>query len=364
MTEPRLSVVIVTWNSVSTLRTSLPPLVEQLRDGDQLIVADNGSSDGTPGLVAELAPTAQIVQMGGNTGFAAAANAAAEVAGGELLLLLNPDARPLPGFREAIARPWIEGRGWGAWMGLVGCNEAREVNTAGNPVHFTGLAWAGEHGKPLREIEPREVTALSGACLALPLETFRRLGGFPAPYFLYHEDVDLSMRLRLEGERLGLVPSAVVDHDYEFEGAAKMRWLERNRWAMVLRTYPGALLALLAPALLLTELALIPVSIAGGWGGQKLLANIDGLRRLPWALRTRRGIQSRRTVSAARVRGLADPRPRLAVLRSRRPLAAAALCHARVLATGAVPARPLYIGWRVGRTRTSLTSTCSGCSSA
>ena len=141
--------------------------------------------------------------------------------------------------------------------------------------------------------------ALSGACLAIPLETFRRLGGFPEPYFLYHEDIDLSMRLRLEGERVGLEPSAVVDHDYEFEGPAKMRWLERNRWAFVLRVYPAPLLVLLAPALLLTELALIPVSIAGGWGGQKLLANLDGLRRLPWALRTRRAIQRQRSVSAA-----------------------------------------------------------------
>jgi GT2 family glycosyltransferase len=249
--------------------------------------------------VARFAPSARVVEMGDNTGFAAGADAGAEVAQGELLLLLNPDARPLPGFRQAIVRPWIEERGWAAWMGLVACNDAHEVNTAGNPVHFTGFAWSGDHGEPLREIERREVTALSGACMALPLETFRRLDGFPAPYFLYHEDVDLSMRLQLEGERLGLEPSAVVDHDYEFEGPEKMRWLERNRWAMVLRTYPGALLALLAPALLLTELALIPISIAGGWGGQKLLADLDGLRRLPWALRTRREIQRRRTVSAA-----------------------------------------------------------------
>jgi GT2 family glycosyltransferase len=299
VTEPRLSVVIVAWNSVATLRTTLPPLVEQLHDGDELIVVDNGSDDGTPELVARFAPTARVVEMGANTGFAAAADAGAEIASGELLLLLNPDARPLPGFRKAIVRPWIEDRGWAAWMGLVACNGAHEVNTAGNPVHFTGLAWAGEHGKPPKEVERREVTALSGACMALPLETFRRLDGFPAPYFLYHEDVDLSMRLQLEGERLGLEPSAVVDHDYEFEGPEKMRWLERNRWAMVLRTYPGALLALLAPALLLTELALIPISIAGGWGGQKLLADLDGLRRLPWALRTRREIQRRRTVSAA-----------------------------------------------------------------
>jgi GT2 family glycosyltransferase len=299
VTDPRLSVVVVSWNSVPALRTTLPPLVEQLREDDELIVADNGSDDGTPGLVAELAPGARLVQMGANTGFAAAANAGAAAATGELLLLLNPDARPLPGFRDAIVRPYVERRGWAAWMGLVATNEGREVNTAGNPVHFTGLAWAGDHGKPLGAIEPREVTTLSGACLALPLETFRRIDGLSEPFFLYHEDVDLSIRLRLEGETLGIEPAAVVDHEYEFGAAAKMRWLERNRWAVVLRTYPGALLALLAPALLLTELALIPASIAGGWGRQKLLADLDGLRRLPWALRARREIQRRRAISAA-----------------------------------------------------------------
>lgn len=299
MAEPRLSIVIVTWNSVGVLKSTLPALVEQLREGDELIVADNGSRDGTPGLVAELAPRARIVQMGGNAGFAAAANAGAEAASGDLLLLLNPDARPLPGFRDAIVRPSTEGRGWAAWMGLVVCADGREVNTAGNPVHFTGLAWAGGHGQSAEAIEAREVTALSGACLALPLQSFRRLGGLPEPYFLYQEDIDLSLRLRLEGERLGIEPSAVVDHEYEFGGKEKMRWLERNRWALLLRVYPAPLLALLAPALLLTELALIPISISGGWGRQKLLANLDGLRRLPWALRTRRAIQRDRSVSAA-----------------------------------------------------------------
>jgi len=307
VTDPRLSVVIVSWNSVPALRTTLPPLVEQLHDGDELIVADNGSRDGTPGLVAELAPQARIVQMGANTGFAAAANAGAAAAAGNLLLLLNPDARPLPGFREAIVRPYEETRGWAAWMGLVATNEAREVNTAGNPVHFTGLAWAGDHGKPLGAIEPHEVTTLSGACLALQLETFHRMGGLPEPFFLYHEDVDLSIRLRLEGETLGIEPAAVVDHEYEFGGPAKMRWLERNRWALVLRTYPGSLLALLAPALLLTELALIGVSISGGWGREKLLADLAGLRRLPWALRTRREIQRRRSISAADFAALLTP---------------------------------------------------------
>jgi GT2 family glycosyltransferase len=307
VSEPRLSVIIVSWNSAGPLRATIPALIEQLRADDELIVVDNASVDGTPGLVAELAPEARLVQTGSNAGFAVAANAGAEAASGELLLLLNPDARPLPGFRDAIARPWLEERGWGAWMGLVVCNGGREVNTAGNPVHFTGLAWAGGHGQPREQIELQEVTALSGACLALPPRTFRRLGGLPEPYFLYHEDIDLSLRLRLEGEVLGLEPSAVVEHDYEFEGPSKMRWLERNRWAMLLRVYPTPLLLLLAPALLLTELALIAVSLAGGWGSQKLRANLDALWRLPWVLRTRRTIQQRRAISAGQFAALLTP---------------------------------------------------------
>ena len=71
----------------------------------------------------------------------------------------------------------------------------------------------------------------------------------PEQFFLYHEDVDLSLRVRLAGGALGVEPAARVDHDYEFDkGAAKWRYLERNRWATLIRTYPAALLALLAGA--------------------------------------------------------------------------------------------------------------------
>jgi hypothetical protein len=144
------------------------------------------------------------------------------------------------------------------------------------------------------------VVCLSGACLAIPLSTWREVGGFPERFFLYHEDVDLSLRLRLAGGRLGLEGGARVDHDYEFEkGPGKWRRLERNRWATILRCYPGPLLALLAPALLATELALLAVSVREGWGGQKLAANAEALRWLPRLLRERRRLQRRRTVSAA-----------------------------------------------------------------
>ena len=296
-----LSVVIVAWNEREALRRTLPPLTEQLTDGDELIIVDNGSTDGTPELVAELAPQARVVSMGENRGFAPAVNAGADAARGELLLILNPDAMPRPGFSAAIRRPLVDGRDWGAWMGLVTSEDGRIVNSLGGVVHFTGIAWAGGAGDPVpTDLEAGEVPFVSGACLAIPLATWRRLGGFPGEYFIYHEDVDVSLRLLLAGELLGIEPSAVVDHDYEFHRRGqKMRLLERNRWATVLRTYPASVLAVTMPGLLATELALIPISVAGGWARLKLAANWDVIRSLPRFLRERRAIQATKRTSGA-----------------------------------------------------------------
>jgi GT2 family glycosyltransferase len=299
--RPSLSVLIVAWNSSVALRRTLPALLAELRDDDELIVVDNDSGDGSAALVTELAPAARVVRMGRNVGFAAGCNRGAEEARGDLLVLLNPDAVPQPGWGEAIRRPWREGRGWAAWQALVANGDGTEINSAGNPVHFTGIVWAGGHGRPLAEAPAAgEVVCLSGACLAIPLATWRELGGFPERFFLYHEDVDLSLRLRLRGDTLGIEPAAVVAHDYEFGASEhKWRWLERNRLAFLVRDYPGALLVLLAPALLATELALLAVSASGGWGGQKLAANLEVLRWLPGLLRERRRIRQTRAVSSA-----------------------------------------------------------------
>jgi hypothetical protein len=93
--------------------------------------------------------------------------------------------------------------------------------------------------------------------------------------------------------------SAVVDHGYDFDkGSAKWRYLERNRWATLIRDYPGVLLALLIPALLATELALLVASAAGGWLPQKLRAYAEIISSLPRLLSERREIQAARTISA------------------------------------------------------------------
>jgi N-acetylglucosaminyl-diphospho-decaprenol L-rhamnosyltransferase len=283
---------------------TLPAICAQLLEGDELIVVDNDSSDGTVEAVRQVAPRAIAIDAGANLGFAAGCNRGAEVASAALLAFLNPDATPASGFREAIERPLADGRDWAAWQGLVTAEAGRVINTRGGMVHFTGIAWAGGAGEPADAVEA-EVAAeaepgfVSGACLAIPRARFEEVGGFAEEFFLYHEDVDLSLRLRLAGGRLGVEPAARVDHEYEFEkGVAKWRGLERNRWATLIRSYPAGLLALLAPALLATELALVPISISGGWFRQKLAAWADLLRWAPRLRRDRRRIQAERVAAA------------------------------------------------------------------
>jgi GT2 family glycosyltransferase len=300
--RPSVSVLIVAWNSSQELRRTLPPLLGELREGDELIVVDNDSPDDSAAVATELAPAAKVVTMGRNDGFAGGVNVGARSATGDLLVILNPDAMPLPGWGEAIRRPWLEGRGWSAWQGLVAEGNGETINSAGNPVHFTGIVWAGKHGEPLSAAPgPGEVPVLSGACLAVPLSVWRGVGGFAPRFFMYHEDVDLSLRLRLAGGRVGIEPTAVVAHDYEFGASSgnKWRWLERNRLATLIRDYPGPLLVLLAPVLLATEVALLLAAAAGGWGGQKLRANAEVLLWLPRLLRERRAIRRERRISAA-----------------------------------------------------------------
>jgi GT2 family glycosyltransferase len=298
----RLSVVIVAYNNADALKGSSPVVAAQLREGDELVVVDNASADGSADVVEAVVPEAIVIRNSANLGFAAACNAGASRATGELLVFLNPDAEPAAGFRAAIEQPVVDSLGWGAWMGLVTMGGGAAVNTSGGVVHYTGVAWAGQAGQPagVAPGSPTEVAFVSGACFALPRALYESAGGFPEHYFMYCEDVDLSLRLRLRGERLGIVPAARVDHDYDFaKGARKWRLLERNRLATVIRTYPAPLLLLLLPGLLIAEVGILAAAVAGGWGRQKLLSWGDLVRALPGLLRERRRVQSARSVSAA-----------------------------------------------------------------
>lgn len=291
---------MVAHDSLADLRRTLPALQDELTAADELIVVDSGSKDGLSAELPAVAPVARLVRAGGNVGFAGGANLGAAAATGDLLVLLNPDARVQPGWREAIGAPW-DGP-WAGWMGLVTMDGGAAINTSGGVIHFTGLGWAGQAGEPISAAPAAatEVGFLSGACLAIPLTTWRAVGGFPAHFFMYSEDVDLSLRLRLAGGCLGLVPQAVAIHDYDFDkGPGKWRWLERNRWAMLVRTYPASLLVLVAPALLAAEAAIWLLALRDGWAAMKAQATAGVLRALPGLIRERRAIQAARTVGVS-----------------------------------------------------------------
>ena len=96
--------------------------------------------------------------MGRNVGFAAGVNAGARAASGDLLVILNPDAAPQPGFGEAIRRPWLQGRGWAAWQALVaeagGARSTRPATRSTSPAS-SGPAATASPSPARRASRPR-----------------------------------------------------------------------------------------------------------------------------------------------------------------------------------------------------------------
>ncbi len=285
--------VIVTWRCADAIGATLAAVGDQLAAGDELIVVDNASGDGTAEAAERAAPHATVLRMDENLGFAAGCRAGAEGSTAPLLLFLNPDAAPEPGALSALRDAATTRPGWGAWQAAVTLPDGT-LNTGGGVVHYLGLAWAGRLGEPLTALgdEPFETGFASGAALVVRRSLWDRLDGFDDAFFMYAEDLDLSLRIRLAGYGVGVVPAARVVHDYEFDkGARKWFLLERNRWWTVLSTYPRPLLIAVLPGLVLTELALLAVAAAGGWLPEKLRAQRAVVTSLPATLRRRRAIQ-------------------------------------------------------------------------
>jgi GT2 family glycosyltransferase len=298
---PGLAVIVVTHDSAAVVGETLARLQPQLGPRDEVVVVDNASRDGTATAVRAAAPWARLVEPGANTGFAGGCNRGAAASGAPLLLLLNPDAAPAPRCLAALRRAAAEHPDWGAWQALVTMPDGSTINTAGGVVHFLGLGWAGRCGEPVAAA-PAEgrVGFASGAAMCIRREAWAALGGFDEAYFMYGEDLELSLRLRLAGWETGIAPGARVAHHYAFDkGARKWFLLERNRWWTLLTTYPRPLLVLLAPALLGLEAALLAIAARDGWLGAKLRAQAAVLRSLPSLPARRRRVQATRRIGAA-----------------------------------------------------------------
>lgn len=296
-----LAVVIVTYNSAPDLPATLDALMPQLDAADELVVVDCGSADDPGPAIEHAAPGARLIALNENLGFAGGANVGVNATSAPLVFLLNPDARVEPGAIDALRAAADQHPRWGAWQALVTMSEGREINTSGGVTHWLGFGWSGECGTPVPPpgAEPREASFASGAALMLRREAWTEAGGFERDYFMYGEDLDLALRLRLLGWGVGVVPAARVEHDYGFhKGDYKWFNLERNRWWTLIGAYPTPLLVLALPALLAFDVALLAVSARDGWIKAKLRAQLAVLRSVPWALRRRAHIQKTRRVSS------------------------------------------------------------------
>jgi GT2 family glycosyltransferase len=277
-TRKRASVVVVSYNSRGHLGRCLGSLGATVGEGCEVIVVDNGSRDGSAKYVARAFPWVRLVPLARNVGFAEANNRGVALARGRYVAL-NPDTEVTEGWLEALLAP-LEYEFWNSDIGLpdpiqypnskiqnspVGMTtalilmmqEPDRVNTCGNKMHLTGITVCRGLGR--RADDPEldvacDVSAVSGACFAMPREVWMALGGLDPDFFTYLEDTDLSLRVRLAGYRCVYVPGAVVYHSYTARfSARKLYYLERNRALMLLKCLRGRTLLLLLPALALAE---------------------------------------------------------------------------------------------------------------
>ena len=266
-------------------------------EADEVVVVDNGA--GGPEIDAAASrERVRIVSPGTNLGFAAGCNEGARHATGDALVFLNPDTVVAPGAVAELVRPLED-----PTIGIVSArlrllDRPELLNSAGNEVHVTGIAWAGLYGEPAEQVaELRDVAFPTGAAMAIRRGLFEELGGFTEELFMYQEDLELGWRARLRGLRVVVNPAADVYHDYEFErNPGKQYLLERNRLVFVLSAYSPRLLLLLSPVLASTEVAMLLLALKEGWARDKLAGWGWLLRHAGWLRQHRRETQRLRRV--------------------------------------------------------------------
>ncbi len=235
---PDICVAIVSYNTQNLLRACLRSLLAREADGEarlEIIVADNGSADGSPEMVRREFPTVRVLETGENLGFGRANNLALSHASGRAYCLLNSDAEVLPGaLREALrvlnSDPKISLIG-----GQLLWPDGRPQTSHGDDPTLLGVlreqTFTGAQGVA-PSIAPQnraifDVDQICGAFMLIRPEAWREMGGFDPHYFMYNEDVDLNFRLRRAGWRVVFAPEVRVTHHLGASSSAD--WQKRAR---------------------------------------------------------------------------------------------------------------------------------------
>jgi len=300
---PDVSVIIVTWNGRQYLDACLGAVVAQEGVSAEIILVDNGSTDGTAALVRERFPGVRVVGLTENHGFAGGNNAGARAARGAFVAFLNNDTVVDAGWLRALRGGIDAGAGFLLTTSrIVYMHDAGIIDSTGDGLFRWGGAFKRHHGAPANAAPvSEEVFGVCGAACLMPKAVFEELGGFDEDFFASHEDVDLSYRARLRGYRCRYVADAIVRH----HGSATLGTIsafavshaQRNLEWMYLKNTPAWLLVRTLPGHLLYNAVGAAYFARQGLLGTFLKAKVAALAGLPQVLRKRRMIQSTRTVS-------------------------------------------------------------------
>lgn len=223
----QLAVVTVTFSPGDHLRGFLDTLADATALSTQVVLADNGSTDGAPEEAERDRENVRLLRTGGNIGYGGAVNrAVAEVdPSAEFVVIANPDIRWSAGaideLLDAAAR-WPRAGALGPLVlepdGSVYPSARHVPGLASGAAHavlgtvWPSNPWTQRYRQEDEQISERSVGWLSGSCLLVRRAAFDSIDGFDSRYFMYMEDVDLGDRLGRAGWHNVYVPSSEVTH--------------------------------------------------------------------------------------------------------------------------------------------------------
>jgi N-acetylglucosaminyl-diphospho-decaprenol L-rhamnosyltransferase len=227
-TESGWAAVVVNHEAGPALCACVRSLLADTSAGrpPQVVVVDNGSTDGSAAAVARSLPKVTVLNPGANVGYARAANVGIAATDAPIVAVCNPDLEVRGGTAVAVLRRLAAEPGLGAVGPMIRNTDgtiypsARSVPRVGDAVGhgLVGLVWrTNPFTRRYRQLDadpgrPREVDWVSGAAVWLRRDALADVGGWDERYFMYVEDVDLCLQLRQRGWRIGYEPGGVVTH--------------------------------------------------------------------------------------------------------------------------------------------------------
>jgi len=302
-----VSVIIPHWNGVQHLPICLGSLRSQTYPHVEVIVADNGSTDGSLELLARDYPEVQVLALGENRGFAGACNAGMQAAQGEFVILLNNDTEADPDWLEEIVAAFERYPEAGLVASKMLLFDRRDTfHTAGDFYRVDGIpgnrgVWENDEDQYNEE---EYVFNACGGSAAYRRAMLDQIGLLDEDFFFSCEDVDLAWRAQLAGWRCVYAPHAVVYHKLSATGggATASFYDGRNFIYLLTKDYPGDLWRTHWRAILRAQLRITTEALRA-WRGEaaraRLRGQLAGLLGIPAMLRKRRAVQRSRTVDRA-----------------------------------------------------------------